>query len=291
HLVAVHHVQDAVREPRLLEELGAEDRGRGVLLRGLQDEGVPAGDGDRVHPHRHHGREVERGDPGADAQGLADRVAVHVGGDVLRELALEELGNAAGELDDLEPPAHGAGGVGEHLAVLAGDEGRDLLLVAVHQVAEREQDLGPRGQRGLAPARGRLGGRGHPRVDHRAGAVTWSCASAWRRAASTRPWASRCPRCASIMAPAQTAPTGLAIPFPAMSGAVPWMGSNIEGWRRSGLMLAPGATPRLPQIAAPRSVRMSPKRFEPTITSRLSGWVTMRAARASTWYLRTVTCG
>ena len=31
---------------------------------------------------------------------------------------------------------------------------------------------------------------------------------------------------------------------------------------RSGLMLAPGAMPRLPEIADPMSVRMSPKRFD-----------------------------
>jgi hypothetical protein len=47
-------------------------------------------------------------------------------------------------------------------------------------------------------------------------------------------------------------------------------------------MLAPGATPRLPDTAAPKSVRMSPKRFDATITSRLAGSVTMRAASAST---------
>ena len=41
-----------------------------------------------------------------------------------------------------------------------------------------------------------------------------------------------------------------------------------------------------PSTAAPRSVRMSPNRFDATITSSVCGWVTMRAASASTWYLR-----
>ena len=84
---------------------------------------------------------------------------------------------------------------------------------------------------------------------------------------------------------------GLAIPWPAMSGAEPCTGSNIEGWRRVGSMFALGGMPRLPCSAPPRSVRMSPKRFEPTTTSRLSGAVMNRAARASTWYWRQVTSG
>jgi hypothetical protein len=31
------------------------------------------------------------------------------------------------------------------------------------------------------------------------------------------------------------------VPWPAMSGAEPWIGSNIDGWVRVGLMFAPGA--------------------------------------------------
>ena len=50
-----------------------------------------------------------------------------------------------------------------------------------------------------------------------------------------------CPRWSSIMAPHQIWPMGLAMPLPAMSGALPCIGSNIEGNWRSGLMLAPGA--------------------------------------------------
>ena len=47
----------------------------------------------------------------------------------------------------------------------------------------------------------------------------------------------------------------------------------------------------LPCKAPPRSVRMSPKRFDPTTTSRLSGCNTKRAASASTWYGVTATSG
>ena len=63
------------------------------------------------------------------------------------------------------------------------------------------------------------------------------------------------------MAPDQIWPIGLAMPLPAMSGAEPWTGSNIDGNFRSGLMFADGAIPIVPVTAGPRSERMSPKRL------------------------------
>ena len=69
-LVAVHDVEHAGGQARFGEELGAEHRDRGIALAGLEHEGVPAGDGHRVHPHRHHRREVERRDASDDADGL-----------------------------------------------------------------------------------------------------------------------------------------------------------------------------------------------------------------------------
>src|SRR6185503_2477068 len=77
---------------------------------------------------------------------------------------------------------------------------------------------------------------------------------------------------------------GLAMFFPAMSGAEPCTGSNSDGYSRSGLMLAEGAMPMVPAHAGPRSERMSPKRFEPTTTSNQSGCWTKWAVRMSMWY-------
>src|SRR5699024_12758678 len=62
-----------------------------------EDEGVAGRDRDRVHPEGHHRREVERCDPGDDAQRLAQGVRVHAGGDVLGEAALEVLGDGGGD--------------------------------------------------------------------------------------------------------------------------------------------------------------------------------------------------
>lgn len=68
-LVAVDDVEDAVGQSGLAEQLGEPEGGRGVLLAGLEDEGVAAGDGEREHPHRHHGREVERRDAATTPSG------------------------------------------------------------------------------------------------------------------------------------------------------------------------------------------------------------------------------
>ncbi len=101
-LVAVDDVEHAGREAGLLEQLPDQHRCRRIALRRLQDEGVAAGDGDRIHPHRHHGREVERRDAGDDAERLAVGPAVDLGADIAAVLALQEMRDAAGEIDDVD---------------------------------------------------------------------------------------------------------------------------------------------------------------------------------------------
>jgi hypothetical protein len=73
----------------------------GSFSDGLRDDGVASGDGDREEPHRHHGREVERRDDAHHAQRLPDGGDVDLGGGILGHAALEQVGKAAGELDDL----------------------------------------------------------------------------------------------------------------------------------------------------------------------------------------------
>ena len=75
---------------------------------------------------------------------------------------------------------------------------------------------------------------------------------------------------------------GFTIPLPAISGAEPCTGSNMEGKRRLGSRLALAARPMLPTMMAERSLRMSLKRFEPTTTSKLSGRRMKFMAAAST---------
>ena len=150
-LVTVHDVEDAVRQAGLPPQLGHEQRWRRVALARLEDEGVAAGDGNRVHPHGDHHREVERRDAGHHPERLAERVRVHVRGDLVREVAFEQMRYAAGELDDLQPSQHLATGVGEHLAVLAGDQLGQLVHGGVDELAEGEEHLRAPAQRRLGP--------------------------------------------------------------------------------------------------------------------------------------------
>ncbi|MNG96359.1 hypothetical protein D3C79_554220 [compost metagenome] len=137
-LVAVDHVQHPVRQARLLEQLGHAQGQGGILLGRLEDEAVAAGQRHREHPERHHGREVERRDAGADPHRLHHGVAVHPAAHVEGVLPLEQMGNAAGKLHHLQPPGQLPLGVGEHLAVLAADEAGQLVPVLLHQLLEAE---------------------------------------------------------------------------------------------------------------------------------------------------------
>ena len=76
-------------------------------------------------------------------------------------------------------------------------------------------------------------------------------------------------------------PTGLAMPLPAISGAEPWIGSNILGYFPCGLIFPEGEMPMLPSMAEPRSVRISPKRLLATTTSSRSGCMIKNPASAS----------
>jgi len=131
--VALHHVEDAGRRPRPVQQVGQQQRDRRVLLARLEDERVTGDHRGAEHPHRYHRREVERGDPGDHAERLADRVHVDPGRRLLGEAALEQCGRAGRELDVLDAPGQLAQRVGDRLAVLRADQSGDLLAVGVHQ--------------------------------------------------------------------------------------------------------------------------------------------------------------
>ena len=166
-LVAMDDAEDARRQPGFGEELGTELRRRRILLRRLEDEGIAARDGEREHPHRHHRREVERRDAGDDPERLPDGVAVDVGRHVLGELALEEVRQAAGELDHLESAADLAHRVRQHFAVLARQDLGEVALAALDELAEGEEDARPGSERRPAPRSCGVGRRGDRRIDRR----------------------------------------------------------------------------------------------------------------------------
>src|SRR5580693_9193463 len=92
-------------------------------------------------------------------------LGVDAGADVLAEAALEQVRDAAGELDDLKAAGDLARGVRGDLAVLARDQRGEVPRVVLDQLAEGEQHRGPLGQGDPAPGlRGLFRGR-HRVVD------------------------------------------------------------------------------------------------------------------------------
>ena len=150
-LVAVHDVEHAIGQTGFGVQLGDQVRRARHPLARLEDEGVAGGDRDRVHPERHHDREVERRDPGDDTERLAERVRVDATGHLVGELALEQLRDAADELDDLAAADDLAASIVDRLAVLGGDDLGQVELMLHEQLAEGEHHPGARRHRRLAP--------------------------------------------------------------------------------------------------------------------------------------------
>ena len=79
--------------------------------------------------------------------------------DVLGEFALEELRRAARVFDDVDAARELAGGIRQHLAVLARDRRDDLVGALLEQRLEAEHDAGTGERRRRRPAgKGRLRG-------------------------------------------------------------------------------------------------------------------------------------
>ncbi len=111
----------------------------------------------------HHGREVEGRDARHHTQRLADLVDVDTRGRLLAVGTLDELRDAAGELEVLEATRDLTQGVGGHLAVLRGQQRGELGATRVHEVPDAEHDLGALRDRRRAPGR-ECGLRGRDRA-------------------------------------------------------------------------------------------------------------------------------
>ena len=137
----------------------------GSFSEGLSTNVLPRRKGIAEHPHRDHRREVERGDPGHDAERLANLVDIDAGRDLLAEATLEQLRHATGELDVLQPARDLAQGIARDLAMLGGQQRGQVLAMGLDQVPDPEQDLGPLRERRCAPGRERRCGRGDGSID------------------------------------------------------------------------------------------------------------------------------
>ncbi len=164
-LVALHDIEHAVGQAGLLQQPGHQQARAGIERARLEDEGVAGGDRDGEHPHRHHHREIERGDAGHHAERLACRPIVDAGRDLLGEIALQQLRNAAGEFDHFQTAGQLAARIRQHLAMLGGDQARHLVGMPLQQFLEFEQDARPAQRRRVGPGRESGVGGGHGGID------------------------------------------------------------------------------------------------------------------------------
>ncbi len=146
--------------PASFHSCAIHSEAEGSFSLGLRTTALPAAMATGKNHIGHHGREVEGADDPDHAERLAQRVHVDAGGGLRAVPALEQVAETAGELDDLLAAGHLAQRVGVHLAVLGGDERRELVLAGVEQLAEGEHHLRTTRQGRRAPGRRGPGGGG-----------------------------------------------------------------------------------------------------------------------------------
>ena len=121
---------------------------------GFRMKALPQAMAGRELPHRDHGREVERRDAGDDAERLAHRIHVDAGAGAFGELALHQVRDADAELHDFEAALDVALGVGDGLAVLAGEHVGELVICRVgDEFEELHQHAGAALRVGGGPGR------------------------------------------------------------------------------------------------------------------------------------------
>ena len=120
-LAPLHHADDTRRQAGIREHLDESGAGERCLLGGLEEERVPAGDGDRHHPQRNQGREIERRNADHHTHRFADGMAVDIPRNVGQRLSHQLGGNAAGKFDDVKPAPQRAVRLAQQLAVFADD--------------------------------------------------------------------------------------------------------------------------------------------------------------------------
>ena len=155
---AVNDVQHAFRQSGLFEQLRDFDGGERDFFARLEHERVAAGDGDGIHPQRHHAGKIERRDAGTDAERLADGFAINAARDVLQHLAHHQRRHAAGELDHFHAALHVAARFDERFAVLARVAAHEVLEIFLQQHFEFEEYPRAFDRRRFHPAWKRGGG-------------------------------------------------------------------------------------------------------------------------------------
>ena len=149
---AVHDVEDARRQPGLLEDLDEALAQHRRVARGLEDDRVAADERGRDLPARDGDREVPGRDRADDADRLADahlELVRHLRRRRLAEEAPALAGHVEGHVDRLLDVA---AGLGAHLPHLAHHQLGQLVLVLDEALRDPEENLAAARRRRQAPA-------------------------------------------------------------------------------------------------------------------------------------------
>ncbi len=163
-LVAIHHVQHTWRQSGLQEQLSNAERHRGVALGRLKDHRIAASQGGASLPQWNHSRKVEWRDAGHDTQGLTHGVDIDARARTVGILTLEKMRDTDRELHHLQSALDIALGIGDRFAVLAGQQGRQRILLPGDQFKEFHQHAGAALRIGRRPTRLRRPGILHRRA-------------------------------------------------------------------------------------------------------------------------------
>jgi hypothetical protein len=141
-LITVDDVENARGEPGLDHEFSKSQRNARIALGWFQHECITAGDRGAELPHRDHGRKIEGRNASCDAKRLTHRVDVDAGARGIGEFALHQMGNAGCEFDHLGAALNVAFGVGDCLAMFAGEEFGERFHVAGEEFEKFHQNAG-----------------------------------------------------------------------------------------------------------------------------------------------------
>ena len=159
-LAALYHADDPRRQTGCCEQFDESRASERRLLGRFEEERVPAGDGDRHHPQRNQGREIERRNADRHAHRFANGMAVDTSRNAGQRLPHQLRGNAAGEFNHVQPALQRAVRLAQQLAVFADNAVRRVREVLFQQVSELKQDVSPLRRWSHAPVRIGAGGGG-----------------------------------------------------------------------------------------------------------------------------------
>ena len=139
-LVAVDDVENACRKTGFHEQFGKAHRYARITFGWFQDEGISASNRRTGLPERDHGRKVEWRDASNNAERLAHGVSVDARTGIVGELALEHVRRTEADFHHFEAALDVALGVGNGLAMFAGQQFGQAVIFGFDQFDELAQD-------------------------------------------------------------------------------------------------------------------------------------------------------